>query len=128
MGHNAKILGIGQIAIAISDIAEAVNFYQNKLGLKLLFEAPPGLAFFECGGTRLMLTTLQGEAADHRTSVIYYRVEDIHSACQELKDKGLSFIREAQMAAKMEDHELWIAFLRDPDSNLIGIMAEMPLG
>ena len=29
--------------------------------------------------------------------------------------------------AKMPDHELWMGFLRDPDENLIGIMAELPL-
>ena len=88
---------------------------------------PPGLAFFNCGGTRLMLTTLQGDEKDHCTSVIYYKVEDLESTTSSLLEKGVVFEREPQLAAKMEDHELWIGFLRDPDQNLVGIMSEVAI-
>lgn len=124
--ERAGIESIGQIAIAVSDIKKSVDFYRNTLELKLLFEAPPGLAFFDCGGVRLMLTIPQGEDRDHKTSVIYYKVNDIDAATTALKAKGVSFIHEPQMTAKMEDHELWIGFIRDPDENLVGIMAEIP--
>ena len=73
-----------------------------------------------------MLTTLQGDEKDHHTSVIYYKVDDIKAATSDLIDKGIEFEREPQLAAKMEEHELWIGFLRDPDENLVGIMAEIP--
>ena len=126
MTSNINIKKVGQIAIAISDLEKSVQFYQNTIGLELLFEVPSGLAFFDCGGTRLMLTTLQGEEKDHKTSVIYYQVTDIHNATKLLLAKGVTFEREPQLAAKMEDHDLWIGFLRDPDNNLIGIMAELP--
>ena len=122
-----RIKQIGQIAIAVSDLANAVSFYRDVLGLTLLFEAPPGLAFFDCGGVRLMVTTQQGDAKDHTTSVIYYKVDDIQFAAAELKSRGVEFEREPQLAAKMPDHELWIGFLRDPDQNLLGLMAELPL-
>lgn len=125
MNSTIEIENVGQIAIAVTDIKKSTAFYGDILGLKLLFEAPPGLAFFECGNTRLMLTTLQGEEKDHKTSVIYYRVEDIQKAAEQLKRKGVSFVRDPQMAAKMEDHELWIGFIRDPDETLVGIMAEV---
>ena len=127
MTAKTSITGIGQIAVAVSDISRSKAFYKNTLGLKLLFEAPPGLAFFDCGGTRLMLTTLQGEERDHKTSVIYYKVTDINAASEAIKKRGASFIREPGLTAKLHNHELWIGFLRDPDENLIGIMAEMPL-
>ncbi|MCZ6820805.1 MAG: VOC family protein [Calditrichaeota bacterium] len=126
MSKKIEIQNIGQIAIAVSDIKKAVEFYKDKLDLSLLFEAPPGLAFFDCGGVRLMVTTQQGEEKDHRTSVIYYKVRDIGAATESIKEKGISFVREPQMTAKMEDHELWIGFIRDPDENLVGIMAEVP--
>ena len=126
MPKRVAIETIGQIAIAVSDIKKFVDFYQNTLELKLLFEAPPGLAFFDCGGVRLMLTIPQGEERDHQTSVIYYKVNDIKAATTALKAKGVTFIHEPQMTAKMEDHELWIGFIRDPDENLVGIMAEIP--
>ncbi|NQZ10973.1 MAG: VOC family protein [Algicola sp.] len=127
MSANIEVEKIGQIAIAISDLKKSVQFYQDILGLELLFEVPTGLAFFDCGGTRLMLTTLQGKEEDHNTSTIYYKVSDIHSTTQLLQNKGVTFEREPQLAAKMADHELWIGFLRDPDNNLVGIMAELPL-
>jgi methylmalonyl-CoA/ethylmalonyl-CoA epimerase len=126
MPNEVGIQSIGQIAIAVSDIEEATRFYRDVLGLNLLFEAPPGLAFFDCDGVRLMLTTKQGAEEDHKTSVIYYRAPDIDAAVKALKQKGVSFVREPQMTAKMEDHELWIGFFRDPDNTLIGIMAEVP--
>ncbi|TRX56549.1 VOC family protein [Thalassomonas sp. M1454] len=124
---SASIQSIGQIAIAVNNIEQAKQFYRDSLGLTLLFEAPPGLAFFDCGGTRLMLTTLQGHEQDHKTSVIYYKVDDIKLFSEQLKQKLIVFEREPALAVKMPDHELWMAFIRDPDNNLIGIMAELPL-
>ena len=122
-----QITTIGQIAIAVSDIQTSTSFYRDQLGLPLLFEVPPSMVFLDCGGTRLMLTTLQGDEKDHHTSVIYYKVADLAAATDAFKTRGISFEREPQMAAKMEDHELWIGFVRDPDENLLGIMAEVPL-
>jgi len=127
MNSDVKLEKIGQIAIAITDLEKSVSFYKNTLDLELLFEVSPNLAFFNCGGTRLMMTTLQGEEKDHNTSVIYYKVSDIHQVTERLESRGVVFERKPQRAAKMEDHELWIGFLRDPDQNLIGIMAELPL-
>ena len=118
---------VGQIAIAVSDIKQATEFYQKVLNLKLLFEVPSGLAFFNCGGTRLMLTVKKGDDKDHKTSVIYYKVKDIKAAAKSISSNGGVFVREPELAAKMPDHELWIGFLRDPDENLIGIMDERPL-
>lgn len=125
--ESIDISTIGQIAIAVSELEPAIYFYRDILGLQLLFQAGPNLAFFQCGTVRLMLTTLQGEEKDHRTSVIYYKVSDINYSTEQLKNKGVTFVREPQLTAKMPDHELWMGFIRDPDENLIGIMAELPL-
>ena len=125
---TSNIQQVGQIAIAVSNIDKAVAFYRDILGLELLFEAPPGLAFFDCGGIRLMLTVLQGDPKDHHTSTIYYKVVDVRDAQEELEQKGVKFVQNAQLVATTPDHELWMGFIRDPDQNLIGIMAELPLG
>ncbi|TPH13591.1 VOC family protein [Litorilituus lipolyticus] len=116
---------IGQIAVAVTDVPRAIRFYCDILSLEFLFEASPNLAFVRCGDIRLMLTTLQGEVCDHHTSVIYYQVKDIEATTVMLKSRGIVFEREPQLAAKMPDHDLWLGFLRDPDNNLIGIMAEI---
>ena len=47
---------IGQIAIAVQDLERAVAYYRDKLGMQYLFTAS-NLAFFDCAGTRLMLST-----------------------------------------------------------------------
>jgi len=127
MTNKTDINSIGQIAIAVSDITKSTDFYRDVLGLKFLFDAPPGLAFFDCGGVRLMLTILQGNESDHKTSTIYYKVSDIKASTKALKAQSVEFEQEPQLVAKMPDHELWMGFIRDPDQNLIGIMAELPL-
>ena len=127
MSERMNIEGIGQIAIAISDLEKAIYFYEKILKLELLFQVPPGLAFFNCGGVRLMLTTLQGEECDHNTSAVYYRITEIEAVFEELKALQVDIERPPQMAAKMDDHELWIGFIRDPDNNLVGLMEEKPL-
>ena len=124
--NRGHIDAIGQIAIAVSDIEKATAFYRDTLGLQHLFDAPPGLAFFDCGGIRIMLTIQNGADADHHSSVIYYKVADLAAATADLKDKQVSFDQEPQLVAKIPDHDLWMGFLRDPDQNLIGIMAELP--
>ena len=127
MSDETEIQGIGQIAIAVSDIKKAVEFYKNKLGLTLLFEVPSGMAFFECGGIRLMVTEQNGDLKDHKTSVIYYHVSNIKQTAKSMIERGVSFTKDPHMAVQMADHELWIGFLRDQDENLIGIMEEVPL-
>lgn len=122
----SKIEKIGQIAIAVSDVKTALNFYCNVLELTLLFEVPPTMAFIQAGDTRIMLTQRQGEERDHHTSVIYYQVADIDEYARHLQDQGVVFEREPQLAATMPDHELWLGFLRDPDGNLLSIMANKP--
>ncbi|MFD2166976.1 VOC family protein [Thalassotalea euphylliae] len=126
--NNPKLLGVEQIAIAISDLDSAVDFYHRKLGIPLAFDVPPNLAFLLLGDNRLMLTTLQGEPKDHHTSVIYYQTVDIEAYFSSLSSMGITIERAPQLAAKMPDHDLWIGFIRDPDDNLVGIMEEKQPG
>ena len=120
--------GIGQISIAVHDLDRAVAFYRDILKLPFLFQAPPGLAFFDCGGVRLMLTLPEGGSDDHHTSNIYYRVEDIEGMAGVLKERGVEFEHEPHLVAKLPDREVWMAFFRDPDRNLLALMSEIPVG
>jgi methylmalonyl-CoA/ethylmalonyl-CoA epimerase len=115
---------IGQLAVPVSDIERAVGFYRDTLGMRFLFQAPPGLAFFDCAGIRLMLDA-PAQAQAGNGSVIYYRVRDIHSACETLAARGVVFVQEPHVVAEMPDHDLWMAFFRDPDSNLLALMSEV---
>ena len=116
---------IGQVAINAHDVERAAAFYQDILGLRLLFKAGPGLAFFDCGGVRLMLTLPEKPEFDHPSSVLYFSVPDIQAAHARMKEKGVHFVDEPHMIAKMSDHDLWMVFFRDSERNLMGLMSEV---
>ena len=116
---------IGQIAISVQDVEKAVAFYRDILGLKLLFQAPPGLAFFDCGGVRLMLARPEKPEFDHPASTLYFKVADIQQATATLESRGVRFEEAPHLIAKMPDHELWMAFFRDGERNLLGLMSEV---
>ncbi len=115
---------IGQIAITVKDGERSTAFYRDTLGMRFLF-AFPGLAFFDCDGVRLMLSKPETKEFDHPSSVLYFRVPDINAAHQTLKSRDVDFIDEPHIVARMTDHDLWMAFFRDPDDNIFAIMAEV---
>ena len=116
---------IGQIAVPVSDIERAVAFYRDILGMRFLFQAPPGLGFFDCAGIRLMLDAPAKAQSANFSSVIYYRVADLDTAFEALSARGVVFEAKPHLIAKLPDHELWMAFFRDPDENLLALMSEV---
>lgn len=115
---------IGQIAITVGNVAKATTFYRDVLGLKFLFAAGPNLAFLAAGSVRIMLTTPQGAGDTGRNSILYFKVTGIAETHAAIVARGAVNERAPQLAAKMPDHELWLAFVRDPDGNLVGLMEE----
>jgi len=118
------ITSIGQIAVNVQDLQRAVGFYRDKLGLKLLYEFP-GLAFFDCGGVRLMMSRAEKPEFDHPASIIYYRVSDIQDASRALVAAGVPLEHEPRVIAEMPDHDLWMSFVRDSEGNVVGLMSEV---
>ena len=119
------ITRLGQIQIRTKDVERAADFYEKVLGLKLLFKAPPGLAFFDCNGVRLMLDRPEKSEFDHASSILYFAVPNIQSAYAGMKEKGVTFVDEPHMIAKLPDHDLWMTFFRDTEGNLMGLMSEV---
>jgi methylmalonyl-CoA/ethylmalonyl-CoA epimerase len=115
---------IGQIGITVRDSAKAVAFYRDVLGMELLFEMP-GMGFFDCDGIRLMLSA--SETGETYSSIVYFRVPDIQTAYETLREREVAFEGEPHLIARMPAHELWMAFFRDPDRNLLALMSEVPL-
>ena len=117
---------IHQVSIRISDIDRAVRFYRDTLGLKLLFQAPPQLAFFDCGGVRLMLSPAEPEF-DHQGSVLYFAVDDIKAAHTALAAAGVTFRTLPHMIAKLPDREVWLTDFEDSEGNVLALMSEPTL-
>jgi methylmalonyl-CoA/ethylmalonyl-CoA epimerase len=117
---------IGQIAINVQDVPRATAFYRDVLGMRFLF-APPGLAFFDCGGVRLMLTTAERPDLDHKASILYYKVADIEAAHAALLARRVRFETAPHLVARLPDHELWLVDFYDSEENLLALMAEKPL-
>lgn len=121
---TAALGAIGQIAITLQNVPAAVSFYRDVLGLPLLFTAGEHLAFLQAGDVRLMLTTPQGAGVAAHNSVLYFRVSNIVQIYQQLVAQGARAEQAPQCVAQMPDHQLWLGFVRDLESNLIGVMEE----
>ena len=115
---------IAQIALPARDIARAVQFYRDALGLRFLFEAPPKMAFFDCDGVRLLIGEGGGAGAGPSSSILYFRVANIQSAQVDLAARQVRFVREAHLVARLPDHELWLAFFEDSEGNALALMEE----
>ncbi|HUB82530.1 MAG TPA: VOC family protein [Bryobacteraceae bacterium] len=117
---------IGQIGLTATDVERGIVFYRDVLGMTLLFQVP-NMAFFACSGIRLMLSASE-KPGEHYSSVLYFKVADIRQAHAILAERGVVFEREPHLIARMPDHELWMAFFRDPDRNLLALMSEVRPG
>ena len=115
---------IAQAAIPVHELERAKAFYRDRLGLAHLFDAPPGLSFFRCGETRLMLSRPEGP--ETAASILYYAVADARAAQQALAADGIAFEEEARCIARVGDNEVWLAICRDSEGNLLGLMSEAP--
>ena len=114
---------IHQISMRVHDVDRAIDFYRDALGLTFLFAAPPRLAFFDCGGVRLMLSTPEPEF-DHPGSVLYFGVDDIQQAHETLTSRGVRFKTAPHKIATLADREVWLADFADSEGNTLALMSE----
>ena len=121
---NIGISRLGQVSINVHDLDRATAFYREVLGLPLLFTVS-GLAFFDCGGVRLMLARPEKPEFDHPGSVLYFSVPDIAAAHRQMLASGVGFEGEPHVIAKMPAYDLWMAFFRDSEQNLLALMSEV---
>ncbi len=123
--EEIKLGKLQQIALVQHDVAKAVPFYRDGLGLPLQFEMN-GLAFFDAGGVRLMLSPPSEAEFDHKNSILYFDVPDCPAAYTALKARGVPFDNEPHLVGKTATHEFWMCFCRDPEGNVIGVAESRP--
>jgi methylmalonyl-CoA/ethylmalonyl-CoA epimerase len=113
---------IAQVALTVGDLAEAKAFYQDVLGMHFLFDAGT-MCFFLCGSVRLMIGTSDKKVEPGGT-ILYFRVPEIRQAHTSLLAKGVAFVQEPHLVARMKSHDLWLAFFKDPAGNTLALMSE----
>jgi methylmalonyl-CoA/ethylmalonyl-CoA epimerase len=117
---------IGQISVNVKDLDRAIAFYRDILGMTFLFQAPPNMAFFDCGGIRIMLGIADRPDLDHPASIIYYKVDDIERIYETFKARGVEFIVKPHLVAPMPTYDLWLADFKDSEGNFVALMSEVP--
>ena len=129
MAHDLMIEGLHQVALTTADIQRSSEFYRDTLGLKeiAVFD-PPGLAFYDVDGVRLSVQ--QNADAEPSNAVVYFRVSDLDSAVESLKQRSANLEREPELVFKDDQgqfgeagEEEWMAFFRDPDGNLLALVS-----
>ena len=113
--------------MVVKDLPRAVAFYRDVLGMKFLFQAPPALAFFDCGGVRLMLDAAAEGEFNHPGSILYYKVPDVEASYRTLSAKGVAFRDQPHVVHRAPTYELWMAFFTDSEGNFAALMAEKPI-
>lgn len=126
LGGDFALSRIGQLSVNAHDLDRAARFYAEVLRLPLLFRAER-MAFFDAGGQRLLLALPEAPEFDHAGSVLYFEVPDIYGGYQALVERGVRFEAPPHRVARLERAELWMAFFRDPEGNLLALMSETPL-
>lgn len=118
---------VAQLLIPVSDFDKGVSFYRDILGVPFLFAAPPQMAFFNCGGVRLLVGVMPEGQTAQRGSAIYFQVSDIGAVFSTLKDQGVAFRAEPHVVHRTPKSELWLAEFADPDGNQLALMSDVPL-
>ena len=113
---------VAQVAITIQDLERAKSFYRDVLGLEHLFDAPPGLAFFRCGETRLMLSRPEGDGPT-ANSILYYGVDDVEAAHRALAGQDVAFEEAPRCIAQVDGKDVWLAVCHDSEGNLLGLIS-----
>lgn len=107
---------INQIGVPVKDLARAIGFYKEQLGLSLLFNTDT-MAFFDCGGLRLMLSLPEKEEFAHASSVLYFEVADIDHSYTVFQARGVEFSGPPHCVVKNGAAETWMAFFKDTEGN-----------
>src|SRR5256714_10604535 len=120
-----RLASIKEIAIPVNDVDQAKGFYKDVLGMTDLFDAPPALSFFDCGGVRLMLSgpAAQGKDGDKQHAVLFYDVSDIKTSYAAIKAAGAPSLAEPPVIAHMNGRGVWVAGLGDGDGKAVRLIS-----
>ena len=119
---------IGQIAISVGDVDAAIDFYGAKLGLRQTLRPHETMAFFDCGGISLYLQKAHAPDDIPKASILYFDCLDLAVTVRELEGRGVEVVSRPHRVAELPAHDLWMAFIKDPDGHLLGLQMDAPKG
>jgi methylmalonyl-CoA/ethylmalonyl-CoA epimerase len=125
---NLASAKVAQLLIPVDDLEKGVAFYRDILGFRFLFAAPPQMAFFDCGGVRLLVGVMPPGQKPQRGSAIYFQVPNIHDVFAHLKSSGVRFMVEPHVVDRTPKSELWLSEFSDPDGNKLALMSDLAIG
>ena len=120
---TSGLAAIGQISRSVTDIGAAEIWWRDMLVPPHLYTFGP-LAFFDCGGTRLMLSAEPGQS--DQASILYFRVDDIAASHAAMTERGIHFRQAPQCIHRHEDGlEEWMAFFDDNEGRPLALMSQV---
>lgn len=125
---DLKLGRLAQIAYSVADVDRSVGFFQDQLGLKLLFRPHESMAFFDLDGVRLYVQKAAKPEDIEKASLLYLLCDDIAVAAAELAGRGVPFIDKPHRIAEQPTYDLWLTFFKDPDGHLIALEMQAPKG
>ena len=124
MPAELSISSIAHVRVNTHDLQRSTAFYRDVLRMPFLFEFP-GFAIFDCHGVRIILAKPESPEEDHPSSIIAFRVDDIHVACRELSARGVRFLGPPKIAFMLPEFDLWLCRFYDPDKNILALRSDV---
>jgi catechol 2,3-dioxygenase-like lactoylglutathione lyase family enzyme len=115
--------------LAVKDLAEAKEFYENKLGLGAGKEDPGGI-LYKSGNSVLYVYVSKDNAGTNQATAAAWSVDDIEKVVEELGKKGVKF-EHYDFPGTTREGDIHImgpvkgAWLKDPSGNILNIVEGM---
>jgi len=114
---NIRLSQINAVMLGVGDLARALSFYRDKLGLKIIMQEPQ-LALLQCGTVMLGLNRGLAQATPLAGGTeVVFQVENVRAARRALMAEGVLFATEPRQATPTD----WVAHFRDTDGHLLSI-------
>jgi catechol 2,3-dioxygenase-like lactoylglutathione lyase family enzyme len=111
------ILRVWDVTFTVADLQQAVDFYQNTLGLQIKYQFS-NYAGLDCGGMEIGLVPGRANPPQQDAPCVDFLVREVDEVYRVLRARGVHFVK--------EPHDTpWggrIALLADPDGHLLQLV------
>ncbi|HEY1528159.1 MAG TPA: VOC family protein [Candidatus Angelobacter sp.] len=118
MAEALQLSRITAIMLGVRDLAQAVAFYKDQLGLRIVMQEP-ALALMQCGTVMIGLSPAHLRMAPHVTGAteFVFGVDNVRAAQKALVEKGVTFLGEPRAVTPTD----WAVHFKDVDGHLLSL-------